>query len=97
MAPAGGRKARFGTGERQGSAVSMINKLERKFGRYAIKGLMKYMMLLYGLGLILFFVSPEFYSNWLMLDVEKTFGHFQLWRLVTFLIQPIEQIGRAHV
>ena len=69
---------------------SMINKLERKFGRYAIKGLMKYLMLLYGLGLILFFVSPDFYSNWLALDIPKTFGKFQLWRLVTFLIQPIE-------
>ena len=69
----------------------MINKLERKFGRYAIRGLMKYIMLLYGLGLIMFFVSPEFYSNWLSLDVEKTFLHFQLWRLITFLIQPIEQ------
>ena len=69
----------------------MINKLERKFGRYAIRGLMKYFMLLYGLGLIMFFVSPEFYSNWLSLDVEKTFLHFQLWRLITFLIQPIEQ------
>ena len=55
----------------------MINKLERKFGRYAIRGLMKYIMLLYGLGLIMFFVSPEFYSNWLSLDVEKTFLHFQ--------------------
>ena len=69
----------------------MINKLERKFGRYAIRGLMKYVMLLYGLGLIMFFVSPEFYYNWLALDVEKTFAHLQLWRLITFLIQPIEQ------
>ncbi|MBO4653847.1 MAG: hypothetical protein J5649_11080 [Lachnospiraceae bacterium] len=69
----------------------MINKLERKFGRYAIKGLMKYIVLLYGLGLIMFFVSPQFYYNWLALDIEKTFLHFQLWRLITFLIQPIEQ------
>ena len=83
----------FGTvrqGGAPGKTVSMINKLERKFGRYAIKGLMKYLMLLYGLGLLLAFISPEFYDNWLALDIEMTFGHFQLWRLVTFLIQPIE-------
>ena len=91
MALAGGCKNTVRHGGAPGKkTVSMINKLERKFGRYAIRGLMKYMMILYGLGLLLAFVSPEFYVNWLALDVEKTFCHFQLWRLVTFLIQPIE-------
>ena len=69
----------------------MINKLERKFGKYAIRGLMKYLMLLYGVGLLVFFLSPGFYAEWLTLDVEKVFFHGQVWRLVTFLIQPIEQ------
>ncbi|MBR5713080.1 MAG: hypothetical protein IKX54_05745 [Lachnospiraceae bacterium] len=69
----------------------MLKKLERKFGRYAIQGLMKYLMLLYGLGFIIFAINQHFYYDWLMLDVEKTFCHFQLWRLVTFLIQPIEK------
>ena len=73
-----------------GECKAMINKLERKFGRYAIRGLMKYVMLMYALGLVIYIVSPKFYEVWLSLDVEKTFLHFQLWRLVTFLIQPIE-------
>jgi len=75
----------------------MINRLERKFGRYAIKGLIKYLMLLYGLGLVLYFLNPNFYNTWLALDVEKTFCHFQLWRLVTFLIQPIQQTEPGQV
>ncbi|MBO4628112.1 MAG: hypothetical protein J5645_09060 [Lachnospiraceae bacterium] len=69
----------------------MINKLERKFGKYAIHGLMKYLMLLYGVGLVIFFVNADFYVQWLALDIEKVFMHGQVWRLVTFLVQPIEQ------
>ncbi len=72
----------------------MLQKLERKFGRFSIRGLMKYIMLLYLLGFVLFLISPGFYDEWLILDVDKTFRHFQLWRLVTFLIQPIDVIGQ---
>ena len=71
----------------------MLRKLEQKFGRFSIRGLMKYIMLLYLLGFVLFMISPGFYGEWLMLDVDKTFRKVQLWRLVTFLIQPIENVG----
>ncbi|MBO4686479.1 MAG: hypothetical protein J5628_07515 [Lachnospiraceae bacterium] len=77
-------------GVRHRKAGKMINKLERKFGRYAIRGLMKYMMVLYGVGFLIFALSPDFYWEWLSLDVEKTFLHGQVWRLFTFLVQPIE-------
>jgi len=67
----------------------MINKLERRFGKYAIRGLMKYMMLLFGLGQIIFLMNRDFYDIWLAFDCEKVFLHGQIWRLVTWLIQPI--------
>ncbi len=67
----------------------MLNKLERKIGRYAIRNLMFYVIILYVAGYVLSIVSPDFYYNWLMLDVDKVLKG-QVWRLVTFLIQPIE-------
>ncbi len=68
----------------------MLRKMERKFGRYAIRGLMKYMTVLFLAGLLMAWLASDFYMEWLALDVEKTFFHFQFWRLFTFLIYPIE-------
>ena len=67
----------------------MIQKLERKFGKYAIRGLMKYIIILYATGFLISLINPQFYYNWLMLDIDKIL-HGQIWRLVTFIIQPIE-------
>ena len=36
----------------------MIDKLERKFGKYAIKGLMKYVIVLYVAGFIINAINP---------------------------------------
>lgn len=66
----------------------MISKTERKFGRYAIHNLMLYVIGLYIAGYIIYMISPEFYYNWLMLDIDKLLKG-QVWRLVTFLIQPM--------
>lgn len=68
----------------------MINKLERKFGRYAIRGLMKYIMILYALGFVILLIDKDFYGVWLRYDVDKVFLQGQVWRLFTFLIQPID-------
>ena len=67
----------------------MIEKLQRKFGKYAIKGLMKYVIIVYAAGYIANLINPEFYYTWLMLDIDKVL-HGQVWRIVTFLIQPME-------
>ena len=66
----------------------MIQKLERKYGRYAIHNLMKYIIMLYALGFILDMISPNFYRTFLMLDIDAVL-HGQVWRLITFIIQPI--------
>ena len=52
----------------------MINKLERKFGRYAIRGLMKYIMILYALGFVILLIDNDFYGVWLRYDVDKVFA-----------------------
>ena len=68
---------------------NLLYKLERKFGRYAIHNLMKYIIGLYALGFVVDIINPQIYTQFLMLDINKVL-HGQIWRLVTFLIQPVE-------
>ena len=63
-----------------------LNKMERKFGRYAIPGLMKYICVLYIIGLFINIASPQVYYYFLSLNPERIL-HGEVWRLVTFLIQ----------
>lgn len=67
--------------------MSFFSKMERKYTKFAIPHLIKYVLVLYGLGYLLAFVAPGFYAEWLMLDIDKVL-HGQVWRIVTFLIQP---------
>lgn len=67
--------------------MNWIDKLEKKFGRFAIQNLMMYVTILYVIGFVLDLVSPEFYSLYLSLDMSAIFQG-QIWRLVTFLLQP---------
>ena len=64
-----------------------LNKMERKIGRYAIRDLMKYICVLYCAGLVISFINPQFYYAWLCLNPPMILRG-QVWRLVTFLIQP---------
>ena len=66
----------------------MIDKLEKKFGKFAIRGLMRYIIGLYLAGFIIYLIDETFYDNWLMLDIDKVLEG-QVWRLVTFIIQPV--------
>lgn len=67
--------------------MNWIQKLERKFGRYAIHNLMYYIIILYGIGFFMNLAVPDFYWNYLSLDAAAIL-HGQIWRIVTFLIQP---------
>lgn len=73
----------------------MIYRLEKKFGKYAIRNLMVYVTAAYVIGWLISMLSPRFYTDWLMLDVEKVFFKGQVWRLITFLIQPISATGNG--
>lgn len=70
-----------------------LNKMERKFGRFAIPDLTRYLVGLYTLGAILGMayevglLKVDVYYTWLCLDLNAVL-HGQIWRLFTFLIEP---------
>jgi hypothetical protein len=70
--------------------VKILNRLEKMFGRYAIRGLMRYIIILYILGMAVGSFIPTFYYNYLSLNFAQV-ARGQVWRLVTFII-PISSI-----
>ncbi len=62
-------------------------KMERKFGRYAIRGLMRYVVVISILGTFLGVFNQGIYENYLSLDIYQIL-HGQVWRLVTFVLYP---------
>ena len=69
-------------------------KMEQKYGRYAIRNLMRYMVFISLAGTFLGFVNPGIYYNYLSLDVYQIL-HGQVWRLVTFLLYPSVSLQSA--
>ena len=66
--------------------MSFLDKLERKYGKYAIKDLMKYIIVFYVIGLFLHYFTPGVYEMYFGLDASKIL-HGQIWRIFTFLFQ----------
>ncbi len=64
-----------------------LDKMERKFGKYAIPNLMYYIIILYALGFVVRVVSPELYARSLALDAAAILRG-EVWRIFTFIIQP---------
>lgn len=71
--------------------MKFLNKLERRFGRYAIPNLMKYIAGLFGLGLILGVIPNYTVINLLSLDFASIMRG-QVWRLITWII-PISSMN----
>ena len=73
--------------------MKFFAKLERKLGKYAIRHLMRYVLALYIIGYIIYYVSIaigiDIYGKYLMLDIDMLLKG-QVWRLVTFLVQPAD-------
>lgn len=67
--------------------MKLIDKLEKKFGKYAIKNLMYYIIMLYALGFVILLVKPEIYSNFLSLNAAAILSG-QIWRIFTYIIYP---------
>lgn len=67
--------------------MSWLDKLQRKYGRYAVYNLTKYMTIMYVAGLLLQVFAPGFYESYLCLNMSQVFKG-QIWRLVTFVIYP---------
>ncbi|MCP1101636.1 hypothetical protein M2454_001529 [Aequitasia blattaphilus] len=67
--------------------MNWLNKLERKFGRYAIPNLMMYIIILYAAGFLIYFMNPDFYTMYLSLDAAAILRG-QIWRVITFIMMP---------
>ena len=67
--------------------MKWFQKLERKFGRYAIPNLMNYIIILYVIGFVVFMMGGSFYMERLSLNAQAIFRG-EVWRIFTFLIQP---------
>jgi len=67
--------------------MKFFYRLEYKYGKYAIRNLMYYIVIMYGVGFAIELIMPDMYRQWLCLDAEKIL-HGQVWRLVTFLMYP---------
>jgi len=64
-----------------------LGKLEKKFGKYAIPNLMRYITVIYVVGFVIAVFGNDIYSQFLGLDISKVLQG-QVWRLVTFILQP---------
>lgn len=67
--------------------MNSFNKLERKYGKHAIPGLMRYIIIINVIGAALGILSPGFYGAYLALDFGQIL-HGQIWRLITFIFYP---------
>ncbi len=67
--------------------MKLFDRLERRFGRFAISNLMYYIIGVYLIGFVIELFAPEVYTYYLSLDVEMVL-HGQIWRVVTFILQP---------
>ncbi len=71
--------------------MQLLEKMERRFGKFAINGLMRYVIACYIVGYILYYM--QYYSNistlrWLTLEPYYIFHNAQIWRVVSWLLMP---------
>ena len=67
--------------------MNFFRNLEYKYGKYAIRNLMYYIIMMYLAGILLNLINPMFYYLYLSLDAKAILSG-QIWRVVTFLICP---------
>ena len=67
--------------------MNFINKLERKFGRFAIRNLSLWLIGAYCIGYILYFISPKL-LYYVYLEPSAIFKYGQIWRLFTWIVTP---------
>lgn len=67
--------------------MTFYKKLERKFSKYAISNLMKYICVIYIVGFFIVKVNPMFYFAKLSLNPAMILRG-EIWRIVTFVFYP---------
>lgn len=70
--------------------MNFLNKLERKLGKYAINGLMKYIVACYVIGYVIELAAPNF-LYYLTLEPYFIFHYGQIWRLISWVLIPPSQ------
>lgn len=66
--------------------LKLLNNLERKYGRYAINGLMKYIVAANLAVFLLEIINPGLEANLMLIPEAVMAG--QVWRLITFILIP---------
>ena len=64
-----------------------MSNFEKKFGKYAIKNLSLILIMFYACGYLMKWINPGFFT-YLYLNPYEIIHHFQIWRLLTWLIVP---------
>lgn len=67
--------------------MNWFAKFEKKFSKYAIKNLMFYIIVFYAIGFVMNTFFNGLYDAYFSLDFAMIFKG-QVWRLVTFILQP---------
>ncbi len=67
--------------------MHFLNKMERKFGKYAIPGLMKYVIACYIIGYVIEYTMSDL-LNWLTLEPYLIVHRLQVWRLISWVLIP---------
>lgn len=70
--------------------MNFLNKMERKYGRYAIHNLTKYMIGCYAIGYILLYIGQAFGGNFFQYLLLSPYHimHGQIWRIVSWILIP---------
>lgn len=71
--------------------MSWLSKLERKYGKYAIRNITMYLIICYAFGYVIELINPQF-LQYLTLNPYAII-HGQVWRLVTWIIIPPDGFG----
>lgn len=67
--------------------MTFYQKLERRFGKYAVPNLMKYICVIYVVGYLIQMFNPLLYFYYLDLGAEAIL-HGHIWRIITFIFYP---------
>ena len=66
--------------------MKLLDKMERKLGRFAIHNLMRYIVIGTAIAYVLYLVNPE-YLSYLYLNPDLV-ARGQVWRIITFIFIP---------
>lgn len=74
----------------------LLNKLERKIGKYAIRNLSRYLIGAYAIGYVLFYIgafSGNSILSYLTLEPYFIIHNFQIWRIISWVLVPTVSTG----